>query len=104
MLPQKATTAAATTSVLRRRRSTGCHDPKDIDVSKFSLCMLQHHTHRAKPTKESDDAVWKKATLAATGAFALISRDVDTNCFVDGYRDNVYGMLMAFDTIDTFGF
>lgn len=101
------TTTTATTTpgpTNRRRRSSGCHDPKDIDQSKFSLCILKYSTLRTKPTKGSDDAVWTKATHAATDAFALISPEVDTNCFVDGYRDNVYGMLLAFDTIDTFGF
>ena len=78
----------------------GCSNSLSVQSDKFFYAMLAWHNKERTPRPDSDALVFSRASLAAAHSLSVVSRDIETDCFISQYRDDVQALLMSFEAVE----
>lgn len=78
----------------------GCSNTLRVQPDKFFYAILPWHNKERTPRPDSDALVFSRASLAAAHSLSAARRDVETDCFISQYRDDVQALLMSFEAVE----
>jgi hypothetical protein len=78
----------------------GCQHALKVQQDKFFYSMLAWHNKERTPRPDSDALVFSRASLAAAHSLSVVSKEIETDCFISQYRDDVQALLMSFEAVE----
>ena len=78
----------------------GCSNSLRVQPDKFFYAILPWHNKERTPRPDSDALVFSRASLAAAHSLSVVSQDIETDCFISQYRDDVQALLMSFEAVE----